>query len=621
MHRSTKSINPGQEDELSNIDAQLDHVNRVLKWSILDLEKFIHSLKSRLLAEEAYVSALTKIVRHSNSETTMQPNSLATTDNYFDDYNFSQTTQHYEASIEKTVESRRELITCLKNQIEILLKVKDSHEQRRKKVKAVLAEKNTNYITFRTRDIVKLQKNYFNKCTEYASLQQQILISSHEDNAVDSHYLSPMMARISSDEARKSSDSSNRSDFDSHSITSQDNSNPKKNSMAGFITQMRSQLANAAATDPSKQAARLAKLKKEINDTDNEYRQGIRILEFLRKKQAETAIHAMRHVEAILIGKSDAVKAVMVTICKQEEDTLLNEIEANTIYKMDSKRDTDRFLIEYEKLGFTKPKPVYYDNYYHGRCKEILFGSNLNDYYMDHNRTVPLLVTKCIKELELLGGLEKEGIYRISGRQSNVDTLKSEFEKDEEAAVLDSKYDVFTIASVLKIYLRELKQPLFNLTMQERIDYSKITDDVKRRNILQTKISELSKPQRDTLQAVITHLAKVKDHSHINKMTIKNLSVIFTPALFHDHNQAENVGEWYCDKVLEDLICQFQDIFTNAENQNRILQERKLQQQPFNILDSPSASVLSLPFSVGGIVNRQSSIRVIKKSNSPTIPK
>lgn len=104
-------------------------------------------------------------------------------------------------------------------------------------------------------------------------------------------------------------------------------------------------------------------------------------------------------------------------------------------------------------------------------------------------------------------------------------------------------------------------------------------------------------------------------------MTIKNLSVIFTPALFHDHNQAENVGEWYCDKVLEDLICQYQDIFTNAENQNRILQEqRKLQQQPFNILDSPSASVLSLPFSVGGIVSRQSSVRVIKKSNSPTIP-
>lgn len=144
----------------------------------------------------------------------------------------------------------------------------------------------------------------------------------------------------------------------------------------------------------------------------------------------------------------------------------------DTIYNMDSKRDTDQFLIEYEKLGYSKPKPVYYENYYYGRCKEILFGSNLNDYCLEHNRTVPLLVTKCIQELESLGGLEKEGIYRISGRQSNVDALKSEFEKDEQLVVLDSKYDVFTIASVLKIYLRELKQPLFNLTMQDRIDYS-----------------------------------------------------------------------------------------------------------------------------------------------------
>jgi hypothetical protein len=138
---------------------------------------------------------------------------------------------------------------------------------------------------------------------------------------------------------------------------------------------------------------------------------------------------------------------------------------------MDGKKDTDQFLLEYEKLGFIKPKPIYYHNYYYGQCKDILFGSNLNDYAMDHQRTVPLLVTKCIEAVETQGGLEKEGIYRISGRQSNIDQLKSEFEKDEEAVDLEPK-DVFTIASVLKVYLRELKQPLFNLTMQERIDYS-----------------------------------------------------------------------------------------------------------------------------------------------------
>lgn len=110
---------------------------------------------------------------------------------------------------------------------------------------------------------------------EYASLQQQILISSHEDNNSVDHHSSPQMARISTDELRLSNDSSStgRGGDDNHSISSssyQDSSlNPnKKNSMAGFITQMRSQLANAAAAgDPSKQTARLAKLKKDISDS------------------------------------------------------------------------------------------------------------------------------------------------------------------------------------------------------------------------------------------------------------------------------------------------------------------------------------------------------------------
>lgn len=195
----------------------------------------------------------------------------------------------------------------------------------------------------------------------------------------------------------------------------------------------------------------------------------------------------------------------------------------------DGKKDIEQYLVEYEKLGFSKPKTIYYDNFYYGRCKDILFGSNLNEYCMDHNRTVPLLVTKCIQSVEQQGGLEKEGIYRVSSRQSNIDALKNEFERDEDIVELSSK-DVFTIASVLKIYLRELKQPIFNLSMQERIEYSskrkikmgdrvpfyllyfllylEITDTEKRRYILESKLSELSRPQRDTLEAVIKHLAK-----------------------------------------------------------------------------------------------------------------
>ncbi|KAI8643907.1 Rho GTPase activation protein [Parasitella parasitica] len=598
-----------REDEIASINSQLNYVNDVIKWSISDLDGFVSSLSLRLRAEEAYMQALVKITENSVNTANNLPLEKK---NYLGDYTttFQQTTLQYEKSIEKTIELKRDYISCLKGQIDLLNKVKESHEQRRKKVKAVLGEKNTNYISFRSRDISKLHKSYINKCLEHASLQKQILISSHHEdtNSVDYHP-SPHMARISTEEPRLSNDSGSTSrGDDNHSVGSSschDSSlnSSKKSSMAGFITQMRSQLANAAAaSDPSKQNTRLAKLKKDITDTDQEYRQGIRILEFLRKKQIETAVHAMRHVEAILLAKSDAVKAVMVTLWKHEQDTLLSQADLvksslDNLGRLDGEKDTNQLLLEYEKLEFIKPKAIYYENYYFdGKCKEILFGSDLNDYAADHQRTVPFLVTKCIKAVEIQDNLEKEGIYRISGRQSNIDLLKHEFERDEESVELASK-DVFTIASVLKTYLRELKQPLFSLCMQDRIEYSKIKDHLERKTMLITKLSELSKSHRDTLAAVVAHLAKVERYSPVNKMTMKNLSVIFTPALFHDHNQAENNGEWYSDKVLEELVLQHETLFAQAEAR---------QQQQLSSL--PSTNILKSSFSSPAITSRKSSI-------------
>lgn len=70
-----------------------------------------------------------------------------------------------------------------------------------------------------------------------------------------------------------------------------------------------------------------------------------------------------------------------------------------------------------------------------------------------------------------MGGLQKEGIYRLSGRQLNVEQLKHNFELDEMKASLDG-FDVVTIATVMKTYLRELKRPLFDFNVQSRASYN-----------------------------------------------------------------------------------------------------------------------------------------------------
>lgn len=79
-------------------------------------------------------------------------------------------------------------------------------------------------------------------------------------------------------------------------------------------------------------------------------------------------------------------------------------------------------------------------------------------------------------------------------------------------------------------------------------------------------------------------------------MHLQNLSVIFTPAIFHDFNQAENPGEWCIDKVFEDLILHHKKLFAEAEAEKRAMEEAKNKQQQRQTIISPANKPLaSLP--------------------------
>lgn len=102
---------------------------------------------------------------------------------------------------------------------------------------------------------------------------------------------------------------------------------------------------------------------------------------------------------------------------------------------------------------------------------DVQFGTSLKVYADVHKRNVPVLVEQCIQAVERMGGLQKEGIYRISGRQTAVNALKLDFEKDELQVDID-QYDIFTIASVLKMYLRELEYPLITMSLKQQSEYT-----------------------------------------------------------------------------------------------------------------------------------------------------
>ncbi|KAI7881960.1 RhoGAP-domain-containing protein [Lichtheimia hyalospora FSU 10163] len=570
------SLSQIQDEEVPNIESHHDYINRVLKWSIADLERFIGLLRQRVAAEEAYVLSLTKITSKAHITPEADPNQhVAHTDT-----TYHRATMQYERSLEQLVVVRRKMIQSIQQQIDMLVDVKEKQENRRKKVKTILGDTNSAYIGYRTRDIVKLHKSYVGRCMDLQNAQHQLQQQIQQQQQQQPHQnLSPnsseidlrdndtQQQRLSSDEPRP------RLSTDNDSISSQGDT-PVKKGMASFMAQVRTQFANAAAAsavqEVTRQNAKCARITTEIATADLEYRDGIRKLEMLRRKQVDIASTCVKQVETVFKDKFEATRAALGDLVYKEknmisEESMILEYLSQSVNDIDSNRDIIMFNKEYQKRGFVNPSPIHYTNYYHGEAKDLIFGTSLEDYGTEHNRTVPLIVLKCVDAVERMGGLQKEGIYRVSGRQSNVDSLKSAFEQNEQAMDLhQSKYDVTTIAAILKVYLRELKHPLFGLSVQSRMEYATL-DRQLRLTRLQSKISSLPKIHRDTLHTVMRHLANVNKHSNVNKMNIQNLSVVFTPAIFHDHNNSGVPGEWHTDCVFEDMLLYHEPLFHNAE--------------------------------------------------------
>uniref|UniRef100_A0A8C1L7G6 Si:dkey-91m11.5 n=1 Tax=Cyprinus carpio TaxID=7962 RepID=A0A8C1L7G6_CYPCA len=78
----------------------------------------------------------------------------------------------------------------------------------------------------------------------------------------------------------------------------------------------------------------------------------------------------------------------------------------------------------------------------------------------EHSK-VPLIVRQCVEEIERRG-MEEVGIYRVSGVATDIQALKAAFDaNNKDVSVMMSDMDVNAIAGTLKLYFRELPEPLF----------------------------------------------------------------------------------------------------------------------------------------------------------------
>ncbi|XP_019386630.1 PREDICTED: rho GTPase-activating protein 12 isoform X1 [Crocodylus porosus] len=198
-----------------------------------------------------------------------------------------------------------------------------------------------------------------------------------------------------------------------------------------------------------------------------------------------------------------------------------------------------------------------------GYIKDQVFGSNLTSLCQRENSTVPKFVKLCIDHVEE-HGLDVDGLYRVSGNLAVIQKLRFAVNHDEKLDLNDSKWeDIHVITGALKMFFRELPEPLF--TYNHFNDFVNAIKQEPRQRVHAVKdlIKQLPKPNQDTMQVLFKHLKRVVENGEKNRMTYQSIAIVFGPTLLKPEKETGNIAVHtvYQNQIVELILLELNSIF------------------------------------------------------------
>uniref|UniRef100_A0A8C9PTJ7 Oligophrenin-1 n=1 Tax=Spermophilus dauricus TaxID=99837 RepID=A0A8C9PTJ7_SPEDA len=192
---------------------------------------------------------------------------------------------------------------------------------------------------------------------------------------------------------------------------------------------------------------------------------------------------------------------------------------------------------------------------------------------MELNEVGFKFVRKCINIIETKG-IKTEGLYRTVGSNIQVQKLLNAFFDPKCPGDVDfhnSDWDIKTITSSLKFYLRNLSEPVMTYRLHKELVSAAKSDNLDYRlGAIHSLVYKLPEKNREMLELLIRHLVNVCEHSKENLMTPSNMGVIFGPTLMRaqEDTVAAMMNIKFQNIVVEILIEHFGKIYLGPPEEN-----------------------------------------------------
>ncbi|XP_051571274.1 rho GTPase-activating protein 27-like [Myxocyprinus asiaticus] len=198
-----------------------------------------------------------------------------------------------------------------------------------------------------------------------------------------------------------------------------------------------------------------------------------------------------------------------------------------------------------------------------GYIKENVFGCHLDTLCHRENATVPKFVEKCIRSVEKRG-LKIDGIYRVSGNLAVIQKLRYKADHEEDLDLEDGQWEeIHVITGALKLFLRELPEPLFPYSFFDGfIAAIKMSDYKQKVSYMRDLVRNLPLPNHDTMEVLFKHLRKVIENGESNRMSVQSMSIVFGPTLLRPQEESNiTIHMVFQNQIVELILNEYNEVF------------------------------------------------------------
>ncbi|XP_035510166.1 LOW QUALITY PROTEIN: rho GTPase-activating protein 27-like [Morone saxatilis] len=194
-----------------------------------------------------------------------------------------------------------------------------------------------------------------------------------------------------------------------------------------------------------------------------------------------------------------------------------------------------------------------------------VFGCHLDTLCHRENTTIPKFLEKCIRTVERRG-LDVDGIYRVSGNLAVIQKLRHKADHEEQLDLEDGQWEeIHVITGALKLFLRELPEPLFPFSCFDKfIAAIQVPDYSLRVSYMRDLVRSLPLPNHDTMELLFKHLRRVVEHKDSNRMSVQSVAIVFGPTLLRPQTESANmtIHMVFQSQIVELMLNEFQTVFS-----------------------------------------------------------